>query len=87
MFLSNPDRAVSDIFSGEQIKDASARIQQAMWGAFIQFTPSEWLEPHSAASDEHFSADATRNRFTVMVNRTAHTAYHLGQVVLAVNSR
>jgi hypothetical protein len=87
MFLSNPDRAVAPIFSGELIKEASARIQQALWSSFVQWTPSEWLEPHAASSHGHLSADPTRNRFNVVVNRTAHMAYHLGQAVLAAASR
>lgn len=85
MFLSNPDGAVSNYYTGAQVKEASAQIHQALWHAFNRWTVREWLAPHAAA--KHLNGDPTRNRFSVMVNRTAHMAYHLGQAILAKPDR
>jgi hypothetical protein len=86
-FLLQPDRTVPDIYSGDQMKRASTRVADALWEAFTRWTASEWLALHTGVTAEEFSVNPTRNRFTVMVNRTAHVAYHLGQAVLATKQR
>ena len=42
----------------------------------------EWLEKHSSVSVEEFAKDPSRNRFSVVLNQTAHMAFHLGQATL-----
>jgi hypothetical protein len=34
-------------------------------------------------SDEDFEKEPHRNRFTVLLGRTAHLSYHVGQATLA----
>jgi len=38
----------------------------------------------SPASEEEFAKDTSRNRFAVLLSRTNHLSYHLGQAVLGV---
>lgn len=85
MFLSNPDRSLSNYCTGAYVKEASERIHHALWDVFNRWTVREWLEPYAAA--KHANGDPTRNRFTVVLNRTAHMAYHLGQAILAKPDR
>jgi hypothetical protein len=40
------------------------------------------LQKHSAVSEEDFLREPHRNRFTVLLGRTAHIAYHVGQAKL-----
>jgi hypothetical protein len=49
---------------------------------FEQMSLSDWLQRHSAVSAEDFAKDPSRNRFAVLLNRTNHLSYHLGQAVL-----
>jgi hypothetical protein len=39
----------------------------------------DWVQRHSAVSEEDFAKDASRNRFAVLRSRTNHLSYHLGQ--------
>jgi hypothetical protein len=43
-----------------------------------------WIQPHSAVSADDFVKDASRNRIAVLLSRTNHLSYRLGQAVLAV---
>jgi hypothetical protein len=51
--------------------------------AFERFTAADWLEKHTAVSDEDFAKDATRNRLAVVLSRTNHASFHSGQAILA----
>jgi hypothetical protein len=45
---------------------------------------SDWLERHAAVSVEDFAKDGSRNRFAILLGRTNHLSYHLGQAVLGL---
>jgi hypothetical protein len=44
----------------------------------------EWFNKHTAVSAEDFAKEPHRNKLNVIVNRTNHTSYHLGQLVYLV---
>lgn len=59
------------------------REVNARLGAGIEaMDAKDWLKPHGAVSEEDFKKEPHRNRFAVLLSRTNHMAYHLGQVVL-----
>jgi len=84
MFLSNPDRSQQKILSGEELKRVWDEINGSLWSAFSKWTPSEWLQKHTSVSDADFVKEPHRNRFTILLGRTSHLAYHLGQANLVV---
>jgi hypothetical protein len=45
---------------------------------------SDWLQRHTAVSEEDFAKDTSRNRFAILLSRTNHLSYHLGQAVLGL---
>ena len=45
---------------------------------------SNWLQRYTAVSEEDFAKDASRNRFAILLSRTNHLSYHLGQAVLGL---
>ena len=47
-------------------------------------SPSDWLQRHSAVSEEEFAKDPSRSRFSNLLSRTNHLSYHLGQAVLGL---
>jgi hypothetical protein len=51
---------------------------------FENMSWSDWVQRHSAVSKEDFVKDASRNRFAVLLSRTNHLSYHLGQAVLGL---
>jgi hypothetical protein len=42
----------------------------------------EWLERHTRVSQEDFETDPMRNKLNVLIGRTMHIRYHLGQLNL-----
>ena len=53
---------------------------------FASMTPADWFARHTAMTDEDLAKEPGRNKLSVLINRTNHVAYHLGQLVL-VNDR
>ena len=83
MFVSNPDRTVPTILLGEDLKIIWEETSQILWTGFSKLSAADWLQKHSAVSEEDFLREPHRNRFTVLLGRTAHIAYHLGQAKLS----
>jgi len=83
MFVSNPDRSLKKPLSGEELKRVWDETNDALWMAFSRLSASEWLQKHTAVSEEDFKQEPYRNRFTILLGRTAHLAYHFGQAKLA----
>ena len=83
MFVSNPDRAVTTILSGGDLKTIWQETSQILWTGFSKLSVADWLQKHGAVSEEDFLREPHRNRFTVLLGRTSHIAYHLGQAKLS----
>jgi hypothetical protein len=83
MFVSNPDRSLKKPLSGEELKRVWDETNDALWMAFSRLSATEWLQKHTAVSEEDFKQEPYRNRFTILLGRTAHLAYHFGQAKLA----
>lgn len=82
-FLSNPDKAVPTTPTAEEIKKAWTEVNHRLTEKFAGLQAEEWLQKHTAVSDEDFAKEPWRNRFAILLSRTTHVAYHLGQAVLA----
>src|SRR3984957_20513461 len=83
MFISNPDKSVALTVWKQTLKTAWQEINQKLWEGFSKFSDSDWVQRHTAVSEQDFEREPHRNRFGVLLGRTAHLAYHLGQAALA----
>jgi hypothetical protein len=81
-FVSNPDKSRADIPSHEHVRRAWNVVNAGLREGFEKMSWSDWLQRHSAVSEEDFVKDASRNRFAILLSRTNHLSYHLGQAVL-----
>ncbi|HZB89554.1 MAG TPA: DinB family protein [Terracidiphilus sp.] len=81
-YLTNPDGALGDPVSPAELKLMWSAVNSRLTAAFEQFTPQQWLEKHTAVSDEDFAKEPTRNRLAVVMSRTNHASFHTGQIVL-----
>ena len=84
VFIDNPDKAVSEMPSAGQLKQYWNEVNEKLLAQFQSLCPDEWLLQHRAMSDEDYAKDPTRNRLAVLLSRTNHLSYHLGQVTLAL---
>lgn len=85
IFITAPDRTVDTLPSPGELKQYWTEINTILLNGFLSFSPEQWLERHTAVSEEDFAKDPTRNRFTVFLSRTNHAAFHIGQLVLVRN--
>jgi hypothetical protein len=83
-FVSNPDKSQAGIPSHDQVRRAWNVVNARLWEGFEKMSWSDWLGRHTAVSEEDFAKDASRNRFAILLSRTNHLAYHLGQAVLGL---
>ena len=70
MFVANPDRTVPTILLGEDLKIIWQETSQLLWTGFSKLSVADWLQKHSAVSEEDFLREKHRNRFTVLLGRT-----------------
>ncbi len=83
IFVSNPDKTATQIPSKEELKKYWDEVNGTLLSQFASLSADEWLHRHHAVSEEDFAKDPTRNRLAVLLGRTNHASYHLGQVILA----
>ena len=82
-FISNPDKKIPNMPSAEEVKKSWNEVNGALHNGFEKLSTAEWLQKHTAVSEEDFAKDPLRNRFAILLGRTNHLSYHLGQAVLA----
>lgn len=84
-FLTEADRSDSlkSIPSAAELKRRWDEVHTRLLAGLSAFNATDWASKHTAVSDEGFAANPLRNRLAVLLSRTAHVSYHLGQCVLA----
>jgi hypothetical protein len=83
IFLSKPDKAVTKIPSAEEIKKSWNEVNGKLREGFGKLSPTDLLHKHADVSAEDFAKEPLRNRFAILLSRTNHLSYHLGQAVAA----
>lgn len=81
-FLKNPDKSGFDIPSASVIRQYWKDVHQDLNTSIKQLPTDEWFKKHNSMTDEDFAKDPARNKLSVLMNRTNHVAYHLGQLRL-----
>lgn len=82
IYIANPDQTLPDSISPSALRQAWTEVNSKLTGIFEKLTPEQWLEKHTAVSEEEFAKDPTRNRLAVLLSRTSHAAFHTGQAAL-----
>ena len=82
IFITQPDRAVAELPSVDELKKYWADVNAKLTGHFNEMSPQQWFEKHTAVSEEDFAKDPSRNKLNVLLSRTSHLAYHGGQLAL-----
>ena len=81
LFVTTPDNPMTTLPPAAELRKRWADVNQHLTSTFKSWTPEEWLQRHTAVSEEEFAKEPHRNRFSVLVNRVGHAQYHLGQLV------
>jgi hypothetical protein len=81
-FVKNPDRSDLITPDGKALRAAWASSNAQLSAVFSKMKAEEWFARHTAMTDEDLVKEPTRNKLSVLLNRTSHVAYHLGQLAL-----
>ena len=82
VFIKNPDKARQAFPSIAELKQRLAVVNAKLNGHFEATEIDGWLSRHTAVSSDDFVREPHRNKLNVVINRTGHMAYHIGQMRL-----
>ncbi len=81
IFLRNPEDSGLEKPSIAELKDYWTKVNALLSEKMSQIAPEEWFNRHTAVSEEDFAKEPHRNKLNIVINRTNHLSYHLGQLV------
>ena len=82
LFLTNPEKTAPTLPAAAEIKKAWDEINGTLLAGFEGLSAADWLQKHASVSEEDFAKDPQRNRLSVLLSRTTHISFHLGQTAL-----
>ena len=81
-FVKNRDKAGFTFPDTATLRNDWTKSNETLTAYFTKMTPAEWLSRHNSMTDEDYAKEPSRNKLSVLMNRTNHVAYHLGQMIL-----
>lgn len=82
IFLKNPENLAVEKPSIDELKQYWNEIIAKLETYFDRMTADDWFAKHTAVSDEDFAKEPHRNKLNIIISRTNHQSYHLGQLAL-----
>ena len=80
-FVTTPDKSDLPLPSVAELKKCWHNVNTTLSQQFNQMAADEWFTKHSAVSSEDFAKEPHRNKLNLLINRTNHQSYHLGQLI------
>lgn len=84
-FIKQPDKSGLEKPSVTQLRTYWSEVNNALTLSFNLMNADEWLQKHTAVSEEDFAKNPLRNKLNVLLSRTSHLAYHTGQLAFLKN--
>jgi hypothetical protein len=82
VFIDAPDKTIEKIPSVSELKQIWISVHDRLKNEFSKIPPDAWFGRHESMTDADFEKEPTRNKLSVLLNRTNHLAYHFGQLRL-----
>lgn len=82
VFINQPDKSGLVFPSVAELKQRLETLNARLNSHFQSTDVNEWLSRHTVVSPEDFIKEPHRNKLNVVITRTGHLAYHLGQMGL-----
>jgi len=81
-FLKAADKTVENLPSVGELRAFWKNQLALLTQKFESLQPEQWMEKHTSVSAEDFAKEPHRNKFNIIVSRTTHLQYHIGQLRL-----
>jgi hypothetical protein len=82
IFLQAPDKSTDKIPSVSELRLIWTAVHERLQIEFEKMPADGWFSRHESMTDADFEKEPTRNKLSVLLNRTNHLAYHFGQLRL-----
>lgn len=82
VFLQAADKTIKQIPSASELRQIWTSVHDRLKNAFEEMPEDAWFSRHESMTDADFEKDPARNKLSVLNTRTAHLAYHFGQLRL-----
>lgn len=80
IFIKNPDNSGMEKPPVHDLRNYWAEVHTNLASLFQKITPDEWFTKHTAVGAEDFEKEPHRNKLNILISRTNHLGYHLGQL-------
>ncbi len=80
IFLNTPDHSGQDFPSINILKSYWITVNEKLSTHISRMPDEEWFQRHTNVSAADFANEPHRNKLNIIINRTNHTSYHLGQM-------
>lgn len=77
-FLKNTE---TSNLSLPQLREYWNKVNTTLRERMATLQPEEWFQRHTLVSEADFAKEPFRNKLNLLINRTGHVSYHLGQLV------
>ncbi len=81
IFVTHPDKEIAGIPPLGEVKKCWNAVNTKITEHIRKMQPEEWFKKHGLVSEADFAKEPHRNKLNIIVNRTNHHSYHLGQLV------
>ena len=81
-FLKQADKTVEHIPAAGELRSMWTKQCELLKQKFEAVSTEQWFEKHTAVSAEDFSKEPHRNKLNIIITRTSHLQYHIGQFIL-----
>lgn len=82
VYLHTSDRSAADKHTVSDLKQKWETVNETLNKHFEKLSNEDWLDRHTSISPEDFKLEPMRNRLNVIIGRTIHQSYHVGQLNL-----
>lgn len=82
IFVDSPDRSGLQTPSITELRKCWNDVNDHLTNSINNMPADEWFTKHAAVSEEDFAKEPHRNKLNLLMNRTNHVSYHLGQLML-----
>jgi len=82
IFLQAADKTIEQIPSASELRSQWSAVHDRLKIEFAKMPAESWFQRHESMTDADFEKEPTRNKLSVLINRTNHLAYHFGQLRL-----
>jgi DinB superfamily len=86
LFIHTPDNPATEYPSLQVLKDYWKQVNETLATHFASMETETWFQKHTSVTEEVFAREPHRNKLNVLINRTNHQSYHIGQLVLLKSS-